>query len=313
MIVSIKGKAMPLIEKDKYDASIILDLSEDEKKAWRNEYGKIRKREQLSPSEYIDLAVEKLGGYRELRKTSEQTTKLIFSIREAAWEVYTQHEQMVYGLAMKDLLRNNEDTRNVLRDILDRDGAEKFQNISREDLVDLLASITGEISGRIFPYPYELAKSITQSRRSRAGTAFERIIRHVINIFEFPCDDQSKIARTHFTQGNLGKMVDGLIPGIKEYEDHRSKCAILTMKTTLRERWQEVVEELQRTNVPHVYLLTLDENITDGVLETVRNHNITLVAPDYVKERTPDRRNLISFEELFNRELPHIVEYWKNR
>ena len=108
-------------------------------------------------------------------------------------------------------------------------------------------------------------------------------------------------------------MVDGLIPGIDAYKEHRSKCAILTMKTTLRERWQEVVEELHRTNVPHVYLLTLDDSIGDNLLDTMRNHNITLVAPLYVKERNEGKRNLISFEELFNRELPHILEYWEGR
>ena len=304
---------MPLIDKDNTQTSVIVDLNDAEKQAWRDQYGKIRKREQFPPGEYIDLAVQKLGGYDELRKIKGQTTKLIFSIREAAWEAYTQHEQMVYGLAMKDLLANNPDTRGVLKEIVAREGEVFFKTASGEKFIDVLAGLVGEVSGRIFPYPYELAKSITQSRRSRAGTAFERIIRHVIDIFEFPCDDQSKIARVNFTQGNLGKLVDSLIPGIKAYEENRSKCAILTMKTTLRERWQEVVEELHRTNVPHVYLLTLDENITDGVLETVRHHNITLVAPDYVKDKTPGRLNIMSFEDLFNKELPHILEYWKDR
>ena len=62
-----------------------------------------------------------------------------------------------------------------------------------------------------------------------------------------------------------------------------------------------------------MYLLTLDEGIGDSLLDTMRNHNITLVAPKYVQERNEGKRNLISFEELFNRELPHILEYWKDR
>lgn len=301
---------MPILEKDPNGISLIIDLSEDEKKQWRKDFGTIRKKEQLAPAKYIDLAVEKLGGYEELKKTATRTTQLIFSIREAAWDIYTGHEQMVYGLAMKELLATNPSTRALLGEIVAREGAQKFRESSGDDLINLLASVTGEISGRIFPYPYELAKSITQSRRSRAGTAFERIIRHVINIYGYPCDDQSKIAQENFAQGNLGKMVDGLIPGIAEYKEQRAKCAILTMKTTLRERWQEVVEELQRTNVPHIYLLTLDESVTDSVLDTMKNYNIMLVAPDYVKEQNEKRRNIISFEELFNKELPHILEYW---
>lgn len=215
---------MPLIEKDKDGTPIIVDLSDDEKKTWREQYGSIRRAEQLPPAEYIDLAVEKLGGYGNLKSAKDRTTDLIFAIREAAWTLYTQHEQMVYGLAMQDLLANNPDTRHVLEEVVAREGEARIREASGNNLLDILAGLVGEVSGRIFPYPYELAKSITQSRRSRAGTAFERIIRHVINIFEFPCDDQSKIARVNFTQGNLGKIVDSLIPGIDAYEQNRSKA-----------------------------------------------------------------------------------------
>lgn len=304
---------MPLIEQDENGIPLVVDLSEDEKVRWRKQFGDIRKKEQLPPAGYIDLAVEKLGGHDALSEVAAETTKLIFDIREAAWQTYIQHEQMVCGQAMEDLLAGNDNCRDILRSIIHREGLAALQNCDEDEFLEKLAHITGEVSGRIFPYPYELAKSVTQSRRSRAGTAFERIIRHVIDIHGFPCDDQSKIGSENFDQGNLGKIVDGLIPGIDAYKEHRSKCAILTMKTTLRERWQEVVEELHRTNVPHVYLLTLDEAINDSLLDTMRNHNITLVAPLYVKEKNADKRNLISFEELFNHELPHILEYWNNK
>ena len=301
---------MPLIEQDENNIPLIVDLSENEKIRWRSEFGVIRKREQLPPAEYIDRAVEKMGGHGALRNAANETTKLILDIRETAWNVYIQHEQMVCGQAMEQLLKTNPATRNILQDMINRDGIESFQNCDSEDFLDKIAGVVGELSGRIFPYPYELSKSVTQSRRSRAGTAFERVIRHVIDIYGYPCDDQSKIGLQNFDQGNLGKIVDGLIPGIDAYKENRSKCAILTMKTTLRERWQEVVEELHRTNVPHVYLLTLDEKIGDSLLDTMRNHNITLVAPIFVKERNEGKRNLISFEELFNHQLPQILKYW---
>lgn len=303
---------MPLIEIDDQNVPLIVDLDEGEKQKWRKEYGKIRKDDQLPPGEYIDKAVEKLGGHKVLKGRTAQTTELILDIRETAWNVYIQNEQMVCGKAMEMLLKTNPETQNILEAMIKRDGLDNLRNCNNAEFMDRLAAIIGEISGRIFPYPYELAKSVTQSRRSRAGTAFERIIRHILDIYGYPCDDQSKIGRENFDQGNLGKIVDGLIPGIKQYKENRSKCAILTMKTTLRERWQEVVEELHRTNVPHVYLLTLDEQISDSLLETIRNHNITLVAPDFIKERNQGKKNLMSFEDLFNKELPHIIKYWKD-
>jgi hypothetical protein len=32
------------------------------------------------------------------------------------------------------------------------------------------------------------------------------------------------------------------------------------MKTSLRERWQEVAEEIERTKIPEIHLLTVDED-----------------------------------------------------
>jgi hypothetical protein len=305
---------MPIIEIDAQGIPAIVDLTEDEKMVWRKEFGAIRKKEQLAPAAYIDLAVEKLGGHHELAKISHQTTKLIFLIRETAWNIYIQHEQMVCGKALEQLLRTNTETRSILKQMIEHDGLKKINEATNdEEVLDVVSHIIGELSGRIFPFQYELAKSVTQSRRSRAGTAFERVIRHIIDIKGFPCDDQSKAGTHLFEQNGLGKIVDGLLPGLKQYNQHRAKCAILTMKTTLRERWQEVVEELHRTNVPHIYLLTLDDDISAAKLATMKSHNITLVAPDYVQNNSPAIMNLISFEQLFNKDLPHILQWWEGK
>jgi hypothetical protein len=45
------------------------------------------------------------------------------------------------------------------------------------------------------------------------------------------------------------------------YEQRRNKTIISTMKTSLRERWQEVAEEIERTKIPEIHLLTVDEDI----------------------------------------------------
>lgn len=305
---------MPIIEKDEQGLSAIIDLSEDEKELWRREFGGIRERDQHTPSEYIDMAVKELGGHEALRSRSSQTTSLIFLIRETAWNIYIQHEQAVCGKALVGLLKSNQETRSILKELLQRKGFASIRETTEDQkIVDLMAEIIGDFSGRIFPYQYELSKSVTQSRRSRAGTSFERVIRHVIDIFGFPCDDQSKAGTELFEKIGLGKIVDGLLPGLKQYNEHRAKCAVLTMKTTLRERWQEVVEELHRTNVPHIYLLTLDDDISESKLATMKSHNITLVAPDFVKQRNSSIMNLISFDQLFNKDLPHLLSWWEGK
>ncbi len=305
---------MPLLIKDENNISTIVDLSESEKIRWRKEFGLIRSKEQLTPAAYIDLAVNKLGGHEVLRKEVEETTQLIYKIRSLAWDIYIQHEQMVCGKALAGLLKENASTKTILKELL-QNGALKALTAAKneDDLLENLSQVVGDISGRIFPYQYELAKSVTQSRRSRAGTAFECVIRHVIDIKGFPCDDQSKAGTELFEKHGLGKIVDGLLPGLEQYNRNRAQCAVLTMKTTLRERWQEVVEELERTKVPHIYLLTLDEAIGPNLLATMKSHNITLVAPLAVAKAHSGIMNLISFEQLFNKDLPHLLEWWKDK
>jgi len=295
---------------DEQGVATIVELSEQEMLAWRKEFGAIRGREVLPPAEYIDKAVEALGGQPYLSANVVTTTKLILDIRETAWQIYTAHEQLVCGQAMRQLLQNNTEARSILSSIITRDGVAAFTLNDETALMQKIAAVIGEVNGRTFPYIYELAKSITQSRRSRAGKAFERIIRHIIDAKGFPCDDQSRTGTAMFAAVGLGKIVDGLLPSIEGYQQNRAKCAILTMKTTLRERWQEVVEELERTKVPHIYLLTLDDAVNDSNLDTMKSHNITLVAPNSVQQANPSKQNLISFERLFNEELPHLLAYW---
>jgi predicted nucleotide-binding protein (sugar kinase/HSP70/actin superfamily) len=82
------------------------------------------------------------------------------------------------------------------------------------------------------------------------------------------------------------------------------------MKTSLRERWQEVVEEINRTNIPHIYLLTLDGTITENVMNVLHSHNITIVTYQTIKDNLSGFDNIMSFEEYFRHDIPHALDYW---
>lgn len=83
------------------------------------------------------------------------------------------------------------------------------------------------------------------------------------------------------------------------------------MKTSLRERWQEVVEEVVRSNLPNIYLLTVDDNISENKITQMSQHNIILVVIESVKEKLSSFRSVLSFEEYFSREIPNILSYWE--
>lgn len=94
---------------------------------------------------------------------------------------------------------------------------------------------------------YSLTLSNTQSRRSRAGKEFEAIIELILIGANIPIDSQGNIGKKAFVEKGLGKLVDIVSPGAIEYNLNKRNTVLISAKTTLRERWQEVPEEMGRT------------------------------------------------------------------
>lgn len=291
----------------------ILELDADEIKWWRKKIGDVRSRYVLGPrdiiSQYID-DIKNEDGYLDRVK---DTSSFIRQVRDATWATYIESELLFYKTVVKELLLERAHPHDVLSTVITPEIIRDLNTSSNhEELLRKVSELFGNFAGRIFPYFFELSKSVTNSRRARAGKSFEEIIHSIMDAYAYPYDDQSELGKKIFEQKGLGKMVDGILPGMGAYDTNRSKCLIVTMKTTLRERWQEVVEELNRTNVPSIHLLTLDEGINTNLLNIMRNHNITLVTYKETKERfSAEYTNIISFETLFNTEIPHTIEWWR--
>ncbi|TBR42000.1 type II restriction endonuclease [Marinomonas agarivorans] len=199
--------------------------------------------------------------------------------------------------------------------------AEKFEHLytifnqSSKEMKERLKDFFGEFSGQIYPYVYRLSLSNTQSRRSRAGKVFEGIIYGLYDEFDYSYESQAVIGSKNFKSKNLGKIVDSLLPNLNAFEERRDKVVIGTMKTTLRERWQEVIEEINRTGLPSIYLLTVDEDISANKVKQMANHNVILVVYKSVKQTQAlkGKRNVVSFEDYFFNEIPEKLEYWKKQ
>ena len=92
------------------------------------------------------------------------------------------------------------------------------------------------------PKLYELALSTTNSRRSRAGSEFKYIVCRLLETLEIPFVSEAQIGAQK-ERLDLGKNVDVLIPNPDQYLRDRTSCVLLSLKTSLRERWQQVAEE----------------------------------------------------------------------
>lgn len=146
---------------------------------------------------------------------------------------------------------------------------------------------------------YALSLSNTQSRRSRAGKEFEQIIELILMGANIPFDTQGSIGSGIFESANLAKLVDCVSPGAVEYKLNKRNTSLISAKTTLRERWQEVGDEMARTKAREMYLITLDEKISDNVMSLISKNNIVLVSTiENINNNYSNSHNILSVEEM---------------
>lgn len=239
---------------------------------------------------------------------SKQVSKCISELREIVWQEYLLDEVNFNAVLMRDLHKILETPKEILEVLLNKNIANK----KGDELISTIKEICGEYAGRVFPYIYRLSLSNTQSRRSRAGKSFETIIYKIYENLGYEYDSQSKVGRKTFDSLGLGKKVDSILPNIKCYAERRNKTIIGTMKTSLRERWQEVAEEIERTKIPEIHLLTADESIPKSKAQEMANHNIIVVTYEWVanSDTLKSMKNIISFEEYLFEEIPNILKFW---
>ena len=282
---------IPKQELDKFDTLI---------KQYRTKY--IR-----TSQEIVEFALAQNQQYLKQIK-SKHVSKCISELREIVWQEYLLDEVNFNAILMRDLHKLLETPKDILEFLLNKNITDK----KGEELIETVKEICGEYAGRVFPYIYRLSLSNTQSRRSRAGKSFEAIIYKIYENLGYEYDSQSKVGRKTFDSLGLGKKVDSILPNIKCYAERRNKTIIGTMKTSLRERWQEVAEEIERTKIPEIHLLTADESIPKSKAQEMANHNIIVVTYEWVanSDTLKSMKNIISFEEYLFEEIPNILKFW---
>ena len=244
---------------------------------------------------------------------SNAPSQSILSLREGLWVQYKKYERIFFGECIKELYKTNPDIAQkllapeIIGRLLNALNSEKT-----EEKLDGMISLVEHGTTLVFEEIYDLAKSITQSRRSRAGQEFQGIISVLMQQYGFNYDSQAKLGKARFLGAGL-KMVDGVFPSFDEFLIAKTRSCIFTLKTTLRERWQEVVEEIERVGVPSIYLLTLDPDVTPSTVKLLADHNITLVNLESFKLKHKDTSNVMSYEELFLTELPEKLEWWRRQ
>lgn len=226
--------------------------------------------------------------------------------------IYRQFEDSGFTKQTTDYFYQNA---SLIIEIIREKSWQEFQNKEHQFTSKMLSSLYSEkdvekmtsseaISWFVEKFPshiYNLNLSNTQSRRSRAGKEFEAIIELILIGSDIPMDSQGNIGKKFFVDKGLGKLVDIVSPGSIEYVLNKRDTVLISAKTTLRERWQEVPEEMGRTGAREMFLVTLDDTISQEVIENLNDNNIQIVVTKTIKEkRYNSNHSVITFEKLLN-------------
>ena len=287
---------------------VIIEIPSEEQKEFDKLIKSHRKKYIRTSQEIVDKVFSETPNFLEYVK-NKKVSSSILELRELVWNEYLKDEVHFNIVLMQDLHEVLKTPKYILEILVNNSVTE----LPKDELLVEVRKLCGEYAGRVFPYIYKIALSNTNSRRSRAGKTFESIIYKVYEVLDYEFDSQSKVGRKIFTKHGLGKKVDSILPNIDCYEKRRNKTIIGTMKTSLRERWQEVAEEIERTKIPEIHLLTVDENISQSKAQEMANHNIIIVTYDWVanSKKIASMKNIISFEEYLFEEIPSILKFWE--
>lgn len=250
-------------------------------------------------------------------------------IKEKRSETYPSTLDSVFDSFIK-LNLHNEDTTYFLNNASDI--IEQLRNLTWEDFLEIESQFTQCVLGELISDDvrnnpsieegvyafiqenteamYVLSLSNTQSRRSRAGSEFEHILSLLFMGANIAFDEQGLIGSGIFDTRHLAKLVDHVIPGVTEYKIHKRDTIAISAKTTLRERWQQVGDEMSRTRMPEMYLATLDETIGDNTIEKLQENNVYPVTTRTIKNMYySTHSSVMTFEELL-RDLTRISNLW---
>lgn len=159
---------------------------------------------------------------------------------------------------------------------------------------------TGEVMGERFELFKDFFMSLSQSRRSRAGTTFEYLHNFLFKELGYPFEEQPDID---------GKP-DFVMPSADYYRENALNSIVFTAKRTLRERWRQIVTEGARGI--GFYLATIDRDLSDNAINEMKEHRIFVVIPEEIRiEEYEDYSNVISFSQFFDEHLEPKMNIWE--
>jgi len=183
-----------------------------------------------------------------------------------------------------------------------RDAGVKFSE--EEYQIDLYDTLPSENKYAKWDAMWNFTESLRQKGMSDCGRMLETIVDHILFAVGIPFETQA-FRKKVFKSSNfpISPNPDFLFPSAKHFLSDPKDCIILECKTTLKDRWSQVIKKGTK-----VFLLTIDEMVSIGGVNIQELNGVTMVVPKNLKNRKyRDLENVITFEDfLYNVLIPSL-------
>lgn len=215
-------------------------------------------------------------------------TEYIASIGQGfpSTENISTQARVCFNKSVPDILSSiNQDPDGILLNWIQTE-YQLFKEIEKKHYAPLLQSKFDSMDHLI-----DVANTILNRRKSRAGSSLEHHLSQVFTTFRIPFERQGK------TEGR--KKPDFIFPNTQKYKNKNYSSDMLFMlaaKTTCKDRWRQILNEADR--IPHKHLFTLQQGISSNQLHEMFAAGITLVVPAKNIELFPkeERNRLMSLK-----------------
>lgn len=139
------------------------------------------------------------------------------------------------------------------------------------------------------------ASSVLNRRKSRAGRSLELHLKTIFDEVDIKCSHNER------TEGD--RRPDFVFPSIDQYQDHSypvRSLRVLGVKTTLKDRWRQVITEAGRLARRPKHLFTLQQGVSVSQFEEMTDAGVQLVVPKALFRSYPQtlRPRLISLADF---------------
>lgn len=241
----------------KQDSGLMLRTSEEEDEIISKAIRRLPSTAKIV-SQAVELAPDGTLSPKALKKS---LSNAILVLHDNAYSIFRDRQETAYEYALNEWLALREAEINMM--------SQKIQTLQ----------FAKKICQMVIPFAASLEKRFGNSRKSRAGATLERIIRVLFLKIGIKCEKPSKGAKKKL------KRIDIVIPNQETALDSPDKAYFISCKRTLRERWKQSIPE--RKASWRVYLVTLDNNLSEEKADEIHNEGFITYVLDDVKKQKP--------------------------